>query len=904
MRRAWLCLLPLIVACASKTDGPVPTIASVMPDPVCTAQHDVPITITGSGFSPVVDDGLTGTPQVVMPQVFLIDASGTSTEIPAANISVPDTTGTILNADIPQGLIAPTMAGQPDAVYDVRVLNPDGHDVTLAGGLTIVAPPDLVSVSPTQGAVGTTVNVTLTGTGFRPGMTVTLDANPAVVGTNVTVAADGTSATVDFDLTNVAPGTYDITVALVEGCSDTLPGAFTVYTPHDITVSTIDPPFGCTCSDTTVTITSADGGFVSTPRVSMKLHDGTGPVVEFKRVAFVDANTLTAVVPAGAAVNTDMNNLYDVTVTNPPSDGGVGVLANGFRVVMSEVPSIEAIVPARGLPSTDVPVKIYGENFRDPVKVELLDRNLVAQATVASVTPVSPTEIDTTIHTPATEDAYLVRVTDLDENTYSTFSDFIVGAVGPSGNLHDPTAAPSLITGRRMLAGTVARDDLGNTYLYAIAGDTGASGSPLATWEVSQLGKFGDLGDWHDDAGANPLPAPLHGAAAVTVPVYGASPFVPVKSYVYVVGGRDDTPAVVPDVQRAEVLRAADAPANVDAAGAATAGSLGAGTWYYKVSAVLDAGDPDNPGGETLPSDEAIVTISGSTTSVDLTWDAVTVNGTAAVSYNIYRTDAADGFSQQEHLIANVTGTTYTDSGDGAGTQAPLVPGSLGVWVAQTQKLANARWGHQAALITDPSSGDRSLWVIGGKTDNASAYIGSIEVAPIDAMGHLSAGFDATNTAAMTPRAFFSLAVEDQNNVSGFTGIARLFAIGGVTAAGANALFEQSDVTALDTNATWTLYDATGYGNHAGPMCTIVGDKLFAMGGLRMASDTTFSNIDSGGKDVPFVGGDPQTPIQSAAITLTPGRGLGVSLVGAGFIYFIGGTSDGSNALATNQQTF
>jgi hypothetical protein len=78
-----------------------------------------------------------------------------------------------------------------------------------------------------------------------------------------------------------------------------------------------------------------------------------------------------------------------------------------------------------------------------------------------------------------TADAYLVRVTDLDEITYSTWSAFIVGATGASGNLHAFTASSALVVGRRMLGGVSGRDDLGNAFVYAIGGDSGATGAVL-----------------------------------------------------------------------------------------------------------------------------------------------------------------------------------------------------------------------------------------------------------------------------------------------------------------------------------------------------------------------------------------------------------------------------------------
>lgn len=904
MRLFWTTALVLAtVSCASRLDGPTPAITGVAPDIICTAQADQTVVITGSGFSPAVIDGLTD-PTVMMPQVFLDDI-----EIPAANVKLPagDTSGTMLELLIPMGLLAPNSAGDAEVVYDIRVVNPNGHEGSLADALTVVPPPQLVAVDPSSGAQETIVPVTLTGTGFRAGMTVTLDANPPVSGANVSVVSS-TEATADFDLTGVAAGTYDVTVTNADGCSSTLTGAFTVFVPSVFELTGIDPPFGCNCEDTTVTINSA-GGFVSTPRVEMRPNGQSTPVIRFERVAFLDANTLTAVMPAG----TQAVGNYDVTVINPPSDGGIATLANGFRVVSLPVPTIEAIVPARGSATSDTLVAIFGEHFRDPVTVELIDGLGNVEASVTPVTPTSATRLDLTLPTAAMiEDIYLVRVTNLDQNTYSTFSAFLVAETGPSGNLQTATLDAPLTTGRRMLAGATARDDLGNRYLYAIGGDTGAGGTVLDSVEVSQLSKFGALGGWADSR--NTLAVPRVGPAAVAVPTFdpNGSPFIPVKTYLYVLGGTSDTGAVLDTVERAMVLQQNDAPRVTSIARSSQSGSLVAGTWYYKVSAVLTAADPDNPGGETLASDEAILTIGGTDGAIDLAWDAVNVNGMAAAEYRIYRTDGADGASQTEHLIATVSGTSYTDAGDAAGIESPLPPGSTGVWVAQTGTLAAARWGHQAALVSD-ADGDQYIHVIGGKSDATTGFLASVEIASVDAAdGSLGTFATAGANALPTARAFFSLTVATPENVSGLTGGDRLFALGGVAANGgvgnnhASNLFQMSDVELGGGNAAWANYSgASSIGTRAGPMALITSDKLFVLGGGMSATTTAVSGILTTGSDVGFnSNGTIGSPIQSAAGTLLGARALGVVITGSGFIYFVGGTSDGTNALATTERSF
>ena len=88
-------------------------------------------------------------------------------------------------------------------------------------------------------------------------------------------------------------------------------------------------------------------------------------------------------------------------------------------------------------------------------------------------------------------------------------------------------------------------------------------------------------------------------------------------------------------------------------------------------------------------------------------------------------------------------------------------------------------------------------------------------------------------------------------------------------------------------------------------MGLIVNDKLFILGGASVANDTAFSNILDGGRDVNFnASGGITGSINSTANSLLGARALGIAVAGSGFFYFIGGTSDGTNALATVERTF
>jgi hypothetical protein len=398
------------------------------------------------------------------------------------------------------------------------------------------------------------------------------------------------------------------------------------------------------------------------------------------------------------------------------------------------------------------------------------------------------------------------------------------------------------------------------------------------------------------------------GATAVAVPIFDpmGSPFVPIKTYLYVLGGMDDTGAVLASIERALVLSTNDAPRVTSIGASLTPGTLEAGTWYYKVSAILDAADPDNPGGETLPSDEQIITIGGAGGAIDLTWDPVMVNGMPAASYRIYRTDAVNGISQTEHVIATVSGTNYTDTGAAAGIEAPLPPGATGVWIVETGMLAAARWGHQTTLVTD-TAGNLLLYAAGGKSDATTGYLGSVEYSLVsDVDGTLGAFGAGGVTDLPQGAAFFSIVVESPQNVSGYGGDGRLMALGGVVAGATTEDFLISDVTSGGGNGAWSPYPgAGGIQVRGGPMAVITSEKLFAFGGAASATDTTFSAIRTGIRDVGFLAdGSLDSPIQSAADTLAPARALGVSVIGSGFIYLVGGTSDGDDALTSTVKTF
>jgi plastocyanin len=176
----------------------------------------------------------------------------------------------------------------------------------------VSATPTLVSVVPAAGPPAGGTPVTLTGTNFGAGCTVTFGLTSA---TGVSIA---TSTTINATTPAHAAGAVSVSVACPSGTA-TLPNAFTFASFPSITA--VQPPSGP--AGATVTISGA--GFQNGATVTF----GTTPAP----VTFVDAATLRAVVPAVAT------GPVTITVTNPDTQSAA---FTGFAVVTAAIPMLSS----------------------------------------------------------------------------------------------------------------------------------------------------------------------------------------------------------------------------------------------------------------------------------------------------------------------------------------------------------------------------------------------------------------------------------------------------------------------------------------------------------------------------------------------------------------------------------
>ncbi|MHC4601361.1 MAG: IPT/TIG domain-containing protein, partial [Planctomycetota bacterium] len=310
---------------AAFTYIPAPAVTGINPTSGPTA-GGTSVTITGTDFQ----SGAT------------VTIGGTS----ATNVAFVNVT--TITCDTPSG-----SAGAADVV----VTNPDTQNDTLAGGFTYIPPPTVSSINPTSGTTGGGTPVTVSGTDFQSGATVTIGGTSAssVVFVNTTTITCNTPAG--------SAGAADVVVTNPDTQSDTLTGGFTFVLPP--TVSGVNPTFGPMAGGTGVTISGTD--FQSGATITL----GGNPATS---IVFVNTTTLTCNTPAGIGT-------VDVVVTNP--DSQLDTLTGGFTYIGSLTVSLGAKTPGN----------LYSWN--DAPKLEVLQFKLEALSEGVNVTSVMFTHTGT-----------------------------------------------------------------------------------------------------------------------------------------------------------------------------------------------------------------------------------------------------------------------------------------------------------------------------------------------------------------------------------------------------------------------------------------------------------------------------------------------------------------------------
>ncbi|MCE0539203.1 IPT/TIG domain-containing protein, partial [Kineosporia rhizophila] len=280
-----------------------PTVTAVQPTAGPLAGGTV-VTLTGTGFT---------------------DASAVSFG------PTPATTFTV-NSDTSITATAPARAA---GTVDITVTTPGGTSATSgADQFSYLPAPTVGQVQPNSGPVGGGTVVTITGTGFTPGSSVTFGGDPATAVNYVSPtelkatspAAAGSSGSVLVRVTT--PGGSDSAI----------------FTYRDApTVSQVQPDSGPEAGGNTVTITGSDFNGATVVRFGATAATFT-----------VDSSTrITATVPVGTGT-------VDVRVTGP---GGTSATSPADRYRYAPVPAVSSLSPTFGPTIGGTSLTVSGSGF-------------------------------------------------------------------------------------------------------------------------------------------------------------------------------------------------------------------------------------------------------------------------------------------------------------------------------------------------------------------------------------------------------------------------------------------------------------------------------------------------------------------------------------------------------------
>lgn len=295
--------------------APPPTVTMVNP-PSGLIGGMTSVTVTGTGFF-----------------------AGASVAFGAAN-------GTSVNVINATTLTVLTPMGAAAGAVDVKVTNADGQSATLAGAYTYTLPAPTVSlIGPSSGSTLGGTAVTISGSNFQPGATVSFDGfNGAVTNTTATSISVTTPAH--------AAGAVTVLVRNPDTQTAIVANGFTYVMPPAPSISSIVPGNGLATGNTGVSI--AGNNFAMGATVTFGGLAATNVVV-------VSGNSITCTTPPHAAGS------VDVVVKNV--DNQTATLAGGFTYIAVPPPSVLLVSPATGAANTATSVSLSGSNFQNGATV-------------------------------------------------------------------------------------------------------------------------------------------------------------------------------------------------------------------------------------------------------------------------------------------------------------------------------------------------------------------------------------------------------------------------------------------------------------------------------------------------------------------------------------------------------
>jgi hypothetical protein len=307
--------------------------------------------------------------------------------VAATNVTV-NTAGTQITATSP---------AQAAGTVNVVVTAPGGISTAVtADHFNYVAVPTVTGISPAGGPLAGGTSVTITGTGFVSGATVSFGGTAGVNATFVS------ATTMTANSPGPGTGTVDVTVTDTGGTSATSTADQFSYL-NAATVTGISPAVGPLAGGTTVTITGT--GFNGATAVNFGTGAGT-------KVTVVSATTIMATSPAETA------GTVDVTVKGL---GGLSAASSADKFNFLGVPTVTGVSPAAGPLAGGTTVTITGTNLTAASLVDfgtIAGSNIVVNSSGTQLTVTSPAETAGPVNVTVTAPGGVSAINGTDGFTY------------------------------------------------------------------------------------------------------------------------------------------------------------------------------------------------------------------------------------------------------------------------------------------------------------------------------------------------------------------------------------------------------------------------------------------------------------------------------------------------------
>lgn len=306
-----------------------PAITSISPS-TSPATGGITTTITGSGFY-----------------------SGATVTIDGANCtSVNVVSSTTITCIVPAHAVGPAV--------DVVVTNVDTQTTTSVGAFTYQAAPTVTGLDKVSGVVSGGTSLTITGTGFAAGATVSIG------GANCTSLTVVSSVSITCTTTANSAGSYVVRVTNADGQYNT---TGTSYTYRNLpVVANITPSSGTSAGSVAGTITVNGSGFV------------TGDVIRIGSTTCTTSTRNSSFVMTCTGIPAQAAGTYNVSVTTP--DNNVSTLANAYSY--RDPATVTSVSPNSGTPSGNTLITITGTNFLAGSTVNIGGTNCTSVTVVSS----------------------------------------------------------------------------------------------------------------------------------------------------------------------------------------------------------------------------------------------------------------------------------------------------------------------------------------------------------------------------------------------------------------------------------------------------------------------------------------------------------------------------------------